>query len=432
MRRTIEHDGARQLTYEIREIVQFAHQVQALGVPITWENIGDPVRKGEQLAPWMKKIISELVLEDASYAYSDTQGEPATREFLADMVNRRGGCQVTPDDIVFFNGLGDAVAKIFGFLKREARVIGPSPAYSTHSSAEAAHSGYEHLTYTLDPNRGWQPDLEDLENKVTYNPSIAGILLINPDNPTGVVYSPEVLLEFVRIAKEHNLFLVCDETYANIVFDGARTHYLSEVIDGVPGMALRSISKEFPWPGGRCGWAEVYNRQADPDFARYIASIISAKRLEVCSTTLPQRSIPSIMGDERYADHLSSRNAMYAARAHEAVQAFQGIPGIMVHPPKGGFFLTLAFQDGVLPEDGRLDIEDARVAELVEQASRGKQPDKRFVYYLLGARGICVVPLSGFCTSRQGFRMTLLESDDALRQATFRRVAQAVREYLGR
>ncbi|PWG73939.1 aminotransferase, partial [Enterococcus hirae] len=83
------------------------------------------------------------------------QGNPETRRFLADLVNQRGGCQISEDEISFFNGLGDAVGKIFGYLKREARVIGPSPAYSTHSSAEAAHSGYKHLTYKLDPENNW-------------------------------------------------------------------------------------------------------------------------------------------------------------------------------------------------------------------------------------------------------------------------------------
>ena len=95
------------------------------------------------------------------------------REFLSGQVNARGGARVTPEDIVFFNGLGDAVAKVYGFLSREARVLGPSPAYSTHSSAEAAHSGYGHVTYALDPYNGWMPDLDDIRNKVKYNDSIA-------------------------------------------------------------------------------------------------------------------------------------------------------------------------------------------------------------------------------------------------------------------
>ncbi|HSV27576.1 MAG TPA: pyridoxal phosphate-dependent aminotransferase, partial [Sedimentisphaerales bacterium] len=283
IRRDIVHEGSKQLTYEIREIVAIAEVVKKLGVQITWENIGDPIQKGEKVPGWIKEILGKLIAEDQTYGYVATPGVWSAREFLANEVNKRNGCRVTADDIVFFNGLGDAVAKIFGFLKREARVIGPSPAYSTHSSAEAAHSGYEHLTYELDPKRRWIPDLDDLENKIKYNDSIAGMLLINPDNPTGAVYPRHLLEKMVDIARRYRVFVVCDEIYAHIVYNGAETVHLSEVIGDVPGIALRGISKEYPWPGSRCGWIEVFNADKHPVFREYVQSLISAKRLEVCS-----------------------------------------------------------------------------------------------------------------------------------------------------
>ncbi|MFW5995610.1 MAG: pyridoxal phosphate-dependent aminotransferase, partial [Spirochaetia bacterium] len=429
MRRQITHSGSGQLRYMIREIVQFARQVQALGRPMVWENIGDPVRKGEAPPDWMKSIVSELAAEDLSFAYSDTQGVPETREFLAERANKRlhpvqaaavnsgstvdeqgVGPRISADDIVFFNGLGDAVSKIFGQLRPQARVIGPSPAYSTHSSAEAAHSGYEHLTYRLDPERGWLPDLEELERSVRYNPSIAGILIINPDNPTGAVYPREVLEGFVDIARRHDLFIICDETYAHVVYGNAQETHLNQIIGDVPGLAMRSISKELPWPGARCGWIEVYNRQSDPDFAGYIESIIAAKRLEVCSTTLPQLVIPRVMADERYETHLNVRNERYERRAAEGHDALGAVDGLQVNRPRGGFFITPVFSPGALPGDGSLPIADPAIRELVEKKVEGASPDARFVYYLIGARGVCVVPLSGFCSELEGFRMTLLES----------------------
>ncbi|GAB1484815.1 hypothetical protein MASR2M78_36330 [Treponema sp.] len=220
MRRDLVHPGAHRLKYEIREIVAFARELGRWNIPIIWENIGDPVKKGEKIAPWIKEIVRDKADDDLSYAYTETEGARDTRDFLAARANARGGTQITSEDILFFNGLGDAVAKVFGFLRREARVLGPSPAYSTLSSAEAAHSGYDHLSYRLDPEKDWMPDVEDVELKVKYNDSIAGILLINPDNPTGAVYPSAILKEFVRIAREYKLFLICDETYANIVYGG--------------------------------------------------------------------------------------------------------------------------------------------------------------------------------------------------------------------
>jgi aspartate/methionine/tyrosine aminotransferase len=430
MRRDIVHIGAGQLRYEIREIVETAHELNRLGREIIWENIGDPVQKGEPMAGWIKDIIGSLVSEDFSYAYTASAGDPDTRAFLAEEVNSRGGAQIGPDDILFFNGLGDAVSTLFTHLRREARILGPSPAYSTLSSAEASHSGYEHLTYRLDPERKWQPDLDDIRMKVKYNDSIAGILLINPDNPTGAVYPRATLEAIVEIAREHNLFVLCDETYANILYPGNQTASLSEVIGDIPGIALRSISKEFPWPGARCGWMEVFNQDKDDVFRRYVTSLLDAKRLEVCSTTLPQMAIPRVFSDPRYPEHIRRRAKMFSDRADEAVSILSGIPGITVIKPGGAFYLTVVFNTE-LPAGGPLpEIDIPAVAEKVTKITDGVAPDKRFVYWLLGATGICTVPLSGFCTELPGFRATLLENNDGKRRKTFETLAEAVSVYL--
>ncbi len=430
LRRSILHDGSGQLTYEIREIVKLAHQIEQRGTAITWENIGDPIQKGEKLPGWIKDIITSLVQDDYTYGYNSTTGDPTSRRFLADLVNKRGGCQINEDEIIFFNGLGDAVGKIFGYLKKEARVIGPSPAYSTHSSAEAASSGYKHLTYELDADNNWMPDLDDLEMKVKYNDSIAGMLIINPDNPTGAVYPTSVLKEMVRIAREHKLFMICDEIYANLIFNGADTASLSEVIGEVPGIALRGISKEYPWPGGRCGWIEVYNQDHYPAFKKYIQTLINAKMLEVSSTSLPQLSIPKVMGDPRYPEHLEERRAIYKQRADEAYEIFSRTEGVRVVKPQGAFYMTVMFEEGTLNNRQYLNIENPGVRELIENNSRDLAPDKRFVYYLLGSTGICVVPLSGFASEKNGFRITLLEADDQKRLATWRTIAQSIERYI--
>ena len=430
MRRNIVHAGAGSLTYAIREIVQVGYNMSALGTKVTWENIGDPIQKGEKVEGWIKQIVRDLLEKEFSWGYCDTAGVRETRDFLAAEVNKRGGAKITADDIIFFNGIGDAVAKVYGFLRREARVIGPTPAYSTHSSAEAAHSGYEHLTYELDPHNHWMPDLDDLRMKVKYNDSIAAILLINPDNPTGAVYPRDVLEEIVSIARQHDLFLICDEIYSHIVYNGNKTLHLSEVIGDVCAIVMRGISKEYPWPGARCGWIEVLNRDKDEMFSRYVGSLLASKRLEVCSTTTPQLSIPPIMGNARYPGHLARRAGMFEARAHEASAAMQGIPGVLTNCPSGAFYMTTVFEPGVLNDHQTLPIENPKARELVEHMVKGVAKDMRFVYYLMGATGLCVVPLTGFCCKREGFRTTLLECDDAKRQWIFQSLHDAIRQYI--
>jgi len=430
MRRNIVHEGASELTYAIREIVQVGHRIRDLGMEIMWENIGDPIHKGEPVAPWIREIMHEIVDQDVSWAYCDTAGVPETREFLSSVVNGRGGAQLTPDDIIFFNGIGDAVAKVYGFLRREARIIGPTPAYSTHSSAEGAHSGYDHVTYELDPYNQWMPDLDDLRMKVKYNDSIAGILLINPDNPTGAVYPREVLDEMVDIARENDLFLICDEIYTHIVYNGRKPLHLSEVIGEVPAIAMRGISKEYPWPGARCGWIEVLNRHRDATFDTYVNSLLASKRLEVCSTTAPQLSIPRVIGDERYPVHLAHRAEMFQTRANEAYEALSGIDGVLVNRPGGAFYMTVVFEDGTLNDRQLLPIANDEIRQAIEELTVDGPNDQRFVYYLMGATGICVVPLSGFYCKRDGFRITLLECDDAKRAWTLETLSQALRDYV--
>jgi len=430
MRRSIVHEGAGNLSYEIREIVAVARQIRALGQEIIWENIGDPIEKGEELAPWIKDILKELLEEPASYGYCDSAGVIETREFLADRVNERpGGAPITPDDILFFNGIGDAVARVYGFLKREARILGPSPAYSTHSSAEAAHSGYSHLTYELDPLNGWMPDVNDIRMKVKYNDSIAGILILTPDNPTGAVYPREILDEIVKIAQEFDLFIITDEIYAHIVYEGYPRLHTSQWIQDVPAIAMRGISKEYPWPGSRCGWLEVLNRGRDKNFSTYVESLLAAKRLEVCSTTLPQMSIPRVFGDARYPEHLLRRAALFSDRAEEAAKAFEGCEYVIANKPGGAFYFTIMFKDGLLNNRQSLAIDNPAVKARIEELVQGVSPDKRFVYYLMGATGIVVVPLTGFQCGHAGFRFTLLESNTEKRQFIFQTLREAIDTY---
>jgi len=98
----------------------------------------------------------------------------------------------------------------------------------------------------------------------------------------------------MEFARRHDLWVISDEIYAHIVYNGVGHLHMSEWIGDVPGIAMRGISKEYPWPGSRCGWLEILNKDKDANFATYIASIMAAKRLEVSSTTLPQMSIPRV------------------------------------------------------------------------------------------------------------------------------------------
>jgi aspartate/methionine/tyrosine aminotransferase len=433
MRTNILHIGAGELTYEIRNIVNVGNKLQSLGLQVNWENIGDPVAKGEIIPSWMKDIVADAVYQDETYGYSPTKGVLETRQFIADETNALGGVQIDPEDIIFFNGLGDAISKIFGFLKRTARVIVPTPSYTTHSSAEAAHAGDRPVTYILDPNHSWYPDLEDIENHVKFNPAVAGILIINPDNPTGAVYPEQILRDIVEIADKNDLFIICDEVYQNMVYNGTKSVPLATVIgDRVPAISMRGVSKEMPWPGSRCGWIEVFNGHRDPMFEKYIDSILNAKMLEVCSTTLPQIVLPRIINHPEYQGYLEERIRRYERFSNIAYDILKDVKGILVNRTNGAFYMSAAFESGLLTDKQTLSITNDDVRTTVEAMVAGPDisPDKRFVYYLLGATGVCVVPLSSFATNLQGFRITLLERDETEFINIFETIAAAIEQYI--
>ncbi len=430
MRKKLLNEGVEELQYEIRNIVKKAEVLQKLGREIYWENIGDPIQKNCKVPTWMKDIVKGLVDQDSSFGYTHSKGNINTRQFLADKTNAKGGAQITTDDILFFNGLGDAISTFYNYLRPTSRVIGPSPAYSTHSSAEAANAMAEPLTYRLDPNNNWYPDMDDLENQVRYNPNIVGIMIINPDNPTGMVYPLNILQQIVLLAKKYNLFLICDEVYSQITYNGARAYSLSEIIDTVPGVAMKGLSKELPWPGSRCGWMEFYNRGQDAEFNQLCKTLDDAKMIEVCSTTLPQLALPLIYQHPEFEAHRRQLNESIGRRSNKISEILGEVPELIFNPTYGAFYNTIVFKEGVLKPHQKLKIEDERIAALAEEWTKGVSLDSRFVYYLLAAKGVCVVPLSSFCSNLMGFRVTLLEENEELLENTFNRIKDAVREFV--
>ncbi len=430
MRRAILHQGAGELVYEIREIVKKATLFQKLGIEIFWENIGDPVAKGTEIPDWMKAIVADLARENMSYAYCPTKGVLETRQYLAQKNNALGGVQITQEDILFCNGLGDAISKVYQYLDPGARVIGPSPGYSTHSSAEGGHASQPPITYRLNPENHWFPDMDELRNKIKYNPNIVGILIINPDNPTGMVYPEWYLREIVSLCKEHDLFIIADEIYTHITYNGVKAIPLAQVIGDVCGISMKGISKELPWPGSRCGWLEFYNTQRDPEFGRLVKAIEDAKMLEVCSTTLPQMAIPRILSHPQFPAHREALNLDIQKRGDVVYETLKDVNGLIVNKTFGAFYTSIIFKKGVLKPTQKLRVANPEAAALVEKMVAGVPLDKRFVYYVLAATGICVVPISSFCSDLHGFRVTLLEEDPGQMAWMYKKLRAAIEEYL--
>ena len=407
--------------------------MEEAGYPVIWENIGDPVHKGFTMPLWMKEIISEAIHQPETFAYCDSKGVPSVRTFLADKTNQLGGAQIDAGDITFFNGLGDAITTLYRLFSPDMKVIQPSPTYPAHTSAERQRLHHEPVTYTCDLQNGGRMNVEEIRRKATADPAIRAVLVINPDNPSGTVHSRESLQALVDVAREFDLLIIADEIYEHVVYEGTMTR-LSEVIGtDVKGIAMKGISKEFPWPGARCGWIEVYNRTLDDGFDAYCRRVDKVKMSEVCSTTLPQMVIPKVMMDHRYPGLLAVRNACYRRRMERVREVFaadgelngeanEEVYGkangetigksVSVSLGGGGFYAVL------MPEG--LDHRSFARVSMREGARRffDRWTDvttciqTKLADYLLAEAGVCVVPLSAFQSDQTGFRITLLETSD--------------------
>ena len=434
MRNGIVHKGAKHLEYEIRQIVDYGCELKKqFGIDMIWENIGDPLAMGEKVAPWIREIVSDLVADDRSWAYSPSRGVQEAREYLAEEVNKRNGStKVAPNDILFTNGVADAVEKIYDLIQKDDRVLMQSPSYPTHSSNEGKRGDYEMIQFQLDPDNDWQPDLDEIHKKIKYNPQVIAIALVNPDNPTGMVYRPETISAIVDLARRYGLFLICDEIYAHIVYNGRMTLHISELIgDDVPALALRGISKDYPWPGSRCGWIEMLNRHRKPAFLEYTNALVNAKMMEVCSTTLPQMSVPKVYGNPGYKFLKQERAALFDERGKEFYEFFKTIDGVKVSRPSGAFYFSVLFEDGVLNDSQTLPIANPEAARFVAEKVKGVALDKRFVYHMMASVGVCATPLSGFHSTLLGFRLTTLRPEKEKRAEVLERIKKAIIDYIG-
>lgn len=408
MRKNILHPGAKELTYEIRKIVWVAKVVESYWKELIMENIWDPVAKWESIPDWLKTTVQDSCKYDSTYWYCPTKWLEETREYIASknpIINK--------EDIYFFNGLWDAINKIYKNLDENARVIWPNPAYSTHSSAEAAHAWCEHITYKLDPDNEWNPDLLELENKIKYNPNIVGILVVNPDNPTWAVFKKEVLEKIISLAKEYDLFVVFDEIYEKLVYNNNDRVLLSDIIWDVPWISMKWASKDLPWPWARCWRIEVYNKDKDENFSQYVDSILNSKMLEVCSTTLPQKVLPELYSKPEFEEYRLQRIEKYKQRADLAEEILWQCDLIKVVKPKWAFYLSVTFDMSKFSWNETMFIENKELEEYIKLAiwDNNARFDKRFCYYLLASTWICSVPLSWFNSTYEWFRITLLEED---------------------
>ena len=391
--------------YDVRgPIVDAARQMEDEGQKIIKLNIGN-------LAPFGFEPPEEIVQDMArnlpdSAGYSDSKGIFSARKAVMHYTQQQGIAGVTMDDIYLGNGASDLIGMAANALLSEGdEMLVPAPDYPLWT-AVASLSGGQPVHYLCDEGNGWMPSLADIRAKIT--PRTKAIVVINPNNPTGALYSDELLLGIIEIAREHNLVIMADEVYDKVLYDGVRHTALASLSTDVLTLTFNSLSKSYRSCGYRAGWMVV---SGDKAAARdYVEGINMLANIKLGSNVPGQYAIQTALGGYQSINDLVKEGGRLRRQRDLAYELITAIPGVTCVKPKAALYMFPRLDPKLYP------IED----------------DRQFFMEVLRATRVMLVQGSGFnYPDNQHFRIVFLPHEDDLREA-INRLAKFLDQYRAR
>jgi len=264
------------------------------GIKVLRLNTGNPGSFGFGLPESLREaVISGL---DKTVVYSDSKGMPESRQAIAKYHNEQKGFpNVTPDDVYIGNGVSELAEMLTAALLNPGdEFLVPAPNYPLWSNC-AYIMGAKPVHYMCDEQAGWMPDIDDIRKKVTSKTK--AILIINPNNPTGVVYAKEVLMDILQVARENNLVVISDEIYDRIVMDEVEHHSCAALAPDLFVITTNGLSKSHIVCGFRCGWMVLSGPKKHAE--SFIQGIQQIATMRLCSNTVAQVVIPAALADNK-------------------------------------------------------------------------------------------------------------------------------------
>jgi len=347
--------------YAIRDIVESARKVQQKGMQVDYLNIGDPVQFGFQPPDNVRQALIDAINKGENY-YSSSEGLLELRQEIAKKENIKG-LSISSEEILVTNGVSEGLDMVISSIVEDGdEVLLPGPYYPPYASYVRLHGGIP-IEFAVDLNNS-TPDIEDIKSKITSK--TVAICLISPNNPTGVVFNEKSLKDLVDIANQHNLYIICDEIYDQIIFD-EKFVGIGKVAGDSPVIILNGFSKVHLMSGWRIGYI-AFNQSSKLDALRENLPKLARVRI---ATSLPVQhaALESLRGSQDYIGNFVSE-----VKKHRdfVVKRLNEMPGLSCPTPKGAFY--------AFPK-----IEDNRFGT-----------DKEFVTKLLESKGVLTVHGSGF------------------------------------
>ena len=381
--------------YEIRgNALVEASRLEAAGHAVLKLNTGNPAIFGFE-APY--QIVRDMIAAvPTAHGYSDSRGILSARRAVINRYEQVPGFpHIDPDDVYLGNGVSELITMTMQSLLNEGdEVLIPAPDYPLWT-AMTSLSGGTPVHYLCDENNGWNPDLEDIRSKIT--PNTKAIVIINPNNPTGAVYSRDVLQGLVEIAREHSLLILSDEIYDRILFDDAEHISTATLAPDLLVMTFNGLSKTYRVAGFRAGWVVITGPKKHAKGFLEGVTLLASTRL--CPNVPAQHAVQAALDGVQSIDALIAPTGRLHEQRDAAWEGLQSIPGVSCVKPQGALY---AFP--------RLDPEVHEIRD-----------DAKFIYDLLVAEHILVVQGTGFnWPAPDHFRLVTLPEARVLTEAVER------------
>lgn len=367
-----------------------ALRMQAAGERVLKLNTGNPASFGFTLPDSVRTALMEHV--DEAVPYCDVRGMEEARAAILRYHRSRGLRDITMEDIFICNGVSEAVTMLMTALVGDGdEILVPAPCYSLWSNNVFIGGGVP-VFYRCDPDNGWNPDLSDMEKKITSRTK--AILVINPNNPTGAVYSREVLLSIGALARKHGLVLLADEIYDRLVMDGLPMNSLAALMPDVPCVTFNGLSKSHIICGFRCGWM-VFSGPPKA-LAEIKDGVTQLAAMRLCGNALTQLVIPAALADSASTEAMLLPGGRLYEQRKATVAGLSKIPGVHFLSNRACFYIF----PGI----------DTRMYDFAS--------DQDFALRFLHEKKILVIPGRGFDWHEDlRFRIVMLPEPEVLAKA---------------
>ena len=370
------------LKYEIRgPVYDKAIALQNQGYKITSLNIGNPAAFGFETPD---EIVHDIIVNIRNaQGYVDSRGLFAARKAVMQYYQNLGVKNILIEDIYIGNGVSELISLVMtALLNTDDEVLIPAPDYPLWTTV-AGLAGGKAIHYSCDEANDWAPDLVDMEAKITSN--TRAIVLINPNNPTGAVYSKETVKQVVALAAKHSLVLFADEIYDKILYDGTTHHTAAGLSDDILIITMGGLSKNYRAAGFRGGWMILTG--AKHKAKSYIEGLNFLFSTRLCANVITQYGIQTALGGYQSINDLVAKEGRLNRQMNLAYERMNAIDGISVVKPKGALYLFPKI------DLSKFNFED----------------DNHFVMSLLEEQKILVVGGQGFnIKSNDHFRIVFL------------------------